>query len=114
MSIRSKNKTTAAIAAQSKASVIVARSNKHFSAQIISKTGVVLAGANTKSKPVQKLLGKDQSTSNCNAANLLGKHIASLIKSLKIDNIAFNRSGLIYHGRVAAFVTGMRDSGVKV
>ena len=114
MSIRSKNKTTATIAKQGKASVIVKRSNKHFSAQIVSKTGIILAGATTKSKAVLKMLGKESATGNSNAANMLGQHIASLIKDLKIDDIAFNRSGYVYHGRISAFVTGLRDSGIKV
>ena len=112
MSIRSKNKTSAAIAAQGKHSVIVVRSNKHFYAQIISPLGIVLTGASTKTKEVVKKVGK--ATSNKNAAKILGEYVAKQLKGKKIADIAFNRSGLLYHGRVAAFVEGLRNQGVQV
>ena len=112
MSIRSKNKTSAAIAAQGKHSVIIVRTNKHFYAQIISPLGIVLTGASTKTKEIVKKVGK--TTSNKNAAQVLGEHIAKQLKDKKISDIAFNRSGLLYHGRVAAFVEGLRNQGVKV
>ena len=114
MLVRSKNKTAAVIARQQKVSVIIRRSNKHFAAQVVSKSGVILAGATTKSKPVQQLLTKEATTGNSNAARVLGRYLAKLIQDLKIDDIAFNHSGYIYHGRVAAFVEGLRDSGIKV
>lgn len=111
MSIRSKNKTRAAIAAQGKHSITVQRSNQHFYAQLLSPLGVVLAGASTQSKVLK---AKHAATGNSDAAKALGMHVASILKEKKISNVAFNRSGLIYHGRVAAFVAGLREQGVKV
>lgn len=112
MSSRSKIKTSAAIAAQGKHSVLVVRSNKHFYAQIISPLGIVLTGASTKTKEVAKEVGK--ASSKKTSANILGKHVAKQLKANKITDIAFNRSGLLYHGRVAAFVEGLRSQGVQV
>jgi len=109
MSIRSKNKTRAAIAAQGKHSIAVQRTNQHFYAQLVSPLGIVLAGASTQSKAL-----KLKATGNSDAAKALGVHIASILKKMKVSDVAFNRSGLIYHGRVAAFVAGLREQGVKV
>ncbi len=111
MSIRSKNKTRAAIAAQGKHSIAVQRSNQHFYAQLVSPLGIVLAGASTQSKAFKSKL---KATGNSDAAKALGAHVASILKKMKINDVAFNRSGLIYHGRVAAFVAGLREQGVKV
>lgn len=112
MSIRSKNKTSAAIASQGKHSVVVKRSNNHFDAQILSPAGTALGGASTKSAAIHKKIGKQ--TGNCQAATKLGEIIAAQLKKMDITDIAFNRSGYIYHGRIAAFVDGMRKAGVKV
>jgi large subunit ribosomal protein L18 len=111
MSIRSRNKTKAAIASQNKHSVIIKRSNQHFYAQVVAPNGQVLAGASTKTPAVVKALGKIKS-GNKAAAALLGQHVSEIIKKLKIEQVAFNRSGLVYHGRVAAFANGLRENGV--
>ena len=106
MSIRSKNKTRAVIAAQGKHSVIINRSNKHFYAQILCPEGIVLGGISTKNTEVIKKLKKN-SASNCVSAKIVGEFVCDLLKKLKIEKFAFNRSGYIYHGRVKAFVEGL-------
>lgn len=111
MSIRSKNKTSAAIASQNKHSVTVIRSNKHFEAQIISPTGIVVAGATTKSNAAKKQI---KQTGNCDAARTLAQSIAKLLNKLNVKEVAFNRSGYIYHGRISAFADGLRAAGIKV
>ena len=106
MSIRSKNKTRAVIAAQGKHSVIVNRTNKHFYAQILCPEGQVLGGVSTKNAEIIKKT-KKASTSNCVSSRIIGEHISDLLKKLKIEKVAFNRSGYIYHGRIRAFVEGL-------
>ena len=113
MSIRSKNKTRAAIASQGKHSIIVRRSNNHFYAQLVTPAGVVMDGVSTLSKSLSGHV-KKQGAGNCDAAKVLGHQVASLLEKHKITDVAFNRSGLLYHGRVAAFVDGMREKGVKL
>ena len=111
MSIRSRNKTRAAIASQNKHSVIIKRSNQHFYAQIVQPNGEVIGGASTKTPAVIKTLGKINASSKA-AAEVLGKHVGEILKTMNIEQIAFNRSGFLYHGRVAAFADGLRDKGV--
>ena len=113
MSIRAKNKTRAAIIAQGKHSVIVRRSNTHFYAQLVSPTGIIMGGMSTKSQQISAKL-KKVGSGNCGAAKLLGQEIVGLLKKHKVTDVAFNRSGLLYHGRVAAFVDGMREKGLKI
>lgn len=113
MSIRSKHKTRAAIASQGKHSVTVRRSNNHFYAQLVSPTGIVMGGVSTLSKSLNPHV-KKHGSGNCEAAKVLGHQVASLMTKHKITHVAFNRSGLLYHGRVAAFVNGMREKGVKL
>ncbi|MEC8882580.1 MAG: 50S ribosomal protein L18 [Pseudomonadota bacterium] len=112
MSIRSKNKTRAVIAAQGKHSVIINRTNKHFYAQVLSPEGTVLGGASTKSAEVIKKMKKN-SSSNCISSKIVGEYVCELLKKLKIDKFAFNRSGYIYHGRVKAFVEGLFGQDAK-
>lgn len=113
MSIRSKHKTRAAIASQGKHSVTVRRSNNHFYAQLVSPAGIVMGGVSTLSKSLNPHV-KKHGSGNCEAAKVLGHQVASLLTEHKITHVAFNRSGLLYHGRVAAFVNGMREKGVKL
>ena len=113
MSVRSLNKTRAKIASQGKHSVIVQRSNNHFYAQIMNPSGIILGGLSTKSSAVKKEI-KDAASGNCAASQVLGAHIAKLLKSMKISHVAFDRSGRLYHGRVAAFVNGMRENGIQI
>ena len=111
MSIRSKNKTRAVIASQGKHSVIVKRSSKHFEAQVLSPEGVALGGATTKSNANKKQF---KNTGNCDAARELAGTVAKLLTKLGVSDIAFNRSGYVYHGRIAAFADGLRAAGVKI
>ena len=112
MSIRSKNKTRAKIAAQHKHSVIIQRSNQHFYAQILNPEGIAIAGGSTKTPAIIKKL-KKQSSRNCDSARVVGEYCAGLLKQLKVDEFAFNRSGYIYHGRVKAFVEGLFGNETK-
>ena len=113
MSIRSKHKTRAAIASQGKHSVTIRRSNNHFYAQLVSPTGIVMGGVSTQSKSMNSHV-KKQGSGNAEAAKVLGHQMASMLTKHKISDVAFNRSGYLYHGRVAAFVDGMREKGVKL
>ena len=58
MSIRSKNKTRAKIAAQGKHSVTIQRTNKHFYAQVQSPEGIVLGGGSTMTPEIAKKMKK--------------------------------------------------------
>ena len=60
---------------------------------------MVLGGTSTLNKSVSKGL---KTTGNIEAAKKVGVEVAKLIKiSLNDQPLAFDRSGYIYHGRVA-------------
>ena len=90
----------------------VHRTPKHIYAQIIDPTGgKVIASASTLQKDVR---GDLKSTGNAEAAAAVGKAIAEKSKSAGIDQVAFDRSGFKYHGRIKALADAARENGLKL
>jgi len=50
----------------------------------------------------------------CAMAYFVGRAIADKAKEQGIAAMVFDRSGYLYHGRVAALARGLRDGGIKV
>ena len=50
---------------------------------------------------------------NVEVATELGKLIATKAKKLKIEEVVFDRSGYLYHGKIKAFAEGARENGLK-
>jgi large subunit ribosomal protein L18 len=46
------------------------------------------------------------------AAAIVGKRVAEKAKALGIEKVAFDRSGLKYHGRVKALADAARENGL--
>ncbi|MBY0267212.1 MAG: 50S ribosomal protein L18 [Burkholderiales bacterium] len=89
----------------------VYRSNSHIYAQIIDATGSkVLASASTSEKDVRAANPKGGSVA---AAAATGKRIAERAKQAGVENVAFDRSGYKYHGRVKALAEAAREAGLK-
>jgi len=89
----------------------VVRTNQHIYAQVISSDGAkVLASASTAEKEVR---GQLPNGANKAAATLVGKRIAEKAKQLGIGEVAFDRSGYRYHGRVRALAEAAREGGLK-
>ncbi len=89
----------------------VHRSNAHIYAQITSPTGdKVLAAASTLDKDVR---GQLKNGGNRKAAELVGSRIAAKAKEQGIDQVAFDRAGYRYHGRVKALAEAARAGGLK-
>lgn len=87
----------------------VSRSNQHIYAQIIASEGdKVLAAASTLDKELN-----GGATSNIDAAAGVGKLIAERAKAAGITNVAFDRSGFKYHGRVKALADAAREGGLQ-
>lgn len=87
----------------------VNRTPQHIYAQIISADGgMVLASAST-------LEGKLRTgaTGNAEAAKAVGQLVAERAKAVGIVEVAFDRSGFKYHGRVQALADAARESGLK-
>jgi len=109
--LRRARKTRAKIAELKAVRLSVNRTNLHIYAQIISPTGgEVLASASTLDKDVRKDVTNG---GNKAAASVVGKLIAERAKAAGIEQVAFDRSGLQYHGRVQALAEAAREAGLK-
>lgn len=89
----------------------VFRTNQHIYAQVISACGgKVLAAAST----VETDLRKDVTNGgNVAAAQTVGKLVAERALKAGIEQVAFDRSGFRYHGRVKALAEAARENGLK-
>ncbi len=52
-------------------------------------------------------------TANRDLATALGQNVAKLAIAKGIKKVVFDRSGNLYHGRVAALAQGARDGGLE-
>jgi len=87
----------------------VHRTLKHIYAQVISPNGTaVLAQASTLDKSFRGIF-----TGNVGAAYSVGLLIGERTKFIGIKNVAFDRSGFKYHGRVKALAEAARESGLS-
>jgi len=87
----------------------VHRTPRHIYAQVISPCGgQVLVSASTVEKEL-----REGSTSNVDAAVMVGKLIAERAKEAGITKVAFDRSGYKYHGRVKALADAAREGGLE-
>ena len=87
----------------------VHRTPQHMYAQVLSADGSkVLASASTVEKEL-----KEGSTGNVEAAGKIGKLIAERAKAAGVTQVAFDRSGYKYHGRVKALADAARESGLE-
>ncbi len=89
----------------------VHRSNQHLYAQVFAADGShVVAAASTLQAGVKDGL---KGTKNLAAAAAVGKAVAEKAMAAGIVNVAFDRSGFRYHGRVKALADAAREAGLK-
>lgn len=89
----------------------VHRTGQHIYAQIIdSSGGRVLASASSLEAEMRQSL---KSGGNVEAAKAIGKRIAERAKAAGITQVAFDRSGFRYHGRVKALADAARENGLQ-
>ncbi|AMR68492.1 MULTISPECIES: 50S ribosomal protein L18 [Pseudomonadaceae] len=87
----------------------VYRSSQHIYAQVISADGAkVLASASTLDKEL-----RDGATGNVDAAKKVGQLVAERAKAAGVTQVAFDRSGFKYHGRVKALADAAREGGLE-
>jgi large subunit ribosomal protein L18 len=109
--LRRAKKTRAHIRTLGKARLTVHRSGRHIYAQVIAaEGGVVVAAASTVQKDLRSGL---KSTSNKDAAKAVGKAVAEKAVAAGVSDVAFDRSGFQYHGRVAELADAAREAGLK-
>ena len=92
----------------------VHRTNLHIYANLISPEATVLVSASTAEAEVRaELAGKSGKGGNAAAAALVGKRVAEKALKAGITEVAFDRSGFRYHGRVKALAEAAREAGLK-
>ncbi|UTH75401.1 50S ribosomal protein L18 [Chromobacterium sp. IIBBL 290-4] len=108
--LRRARKTRARIAELKMVRLSVHRTNSHIYAQIIDETGSkVLASASSLEADVRAEIANG---GNVAAAAVIGKRIAEKAKAAGIVNVAFDRSGFKYHGRMKALADAAREHGL--
>jgi len=83
----------------------VFRSNKEIYAQLIDDVnGTTIAAVSSRDI---------KASSKVEAAQAVGKAIAEKATASKIETIAFDRNGYLYHGRVKVLADAAREAGLK-
>lgn len=87
----------------------VFRSAQHIYAQVIAADGgKVLASASTLDKEL-----REGATGNVDAAKKVGQLVAERAKAAGVTQVAFDRSGFKYHGRIKALADAAREGGLE-
>lgn len=90
----------------------VFKSNKYIYAQVIDDVlGHTLASASTINVSLVKEANLT-STSNLDAAKVVGTTVAKLAINKGIQSVVFDRAGYVYHGRVKALAEAAREAGL--
>ncbi len=89
----------------------VLRTGQHIYAQVFTADGSkVLAAASTVQADVKEGL---KSCKNLEAAAKVGRAVAERALKAGVEQVAFDRSGYRYHGRVKALADAAREAGLK-
>jgi len=87
----------------------VHRTPRHIYAQVIGPEGnSVLASASTLDKDL-----RSGATGNIEAAAKVGALIAERARAAGVTEVAFDRAGFKYHGRVKALADAAREGGLE-
>jgi large subunit ribosomal protein L18 len=89
----------------------VFRSTANVYAQIIDDAGChTLVSASSRDREVRQTL---RTGGNVAAAKVVGKVLAERAKAAGISQVAFDRGGYAYHGRVKALADAAREGGLQ-
>jgi len=87
------------------------RSLKHVYVQLIDDNkGVTLIGLSSGGPEIRNMHIENGKTG---IARAVGKLAAEKAKAAGITQVVFDRSGLLYHGRVKAIAEGAREGGLE-
>jgi large subunit ribosomal protein L18 len=106
---RKKRVSTNIVGTSSRPRVALHRSNKFLYAQAVDdiarRTLAAISTMDEEKKP---------NTKKAEASARAGETFGVKLKALKIEKVVVDRSRFRYHGRVRAFVEGLRKSGIIV
>lgn len=109
--LRRAKKARARIKQQGTNRLCVHKTSRHMYAQVIAPNGSeVLASASSLDKDVKSQI---KYSGNIEAAAVVGKALAERAKKAGIANVAFDRSGFKYHGRIKALADAAREQGME-
>lgn len=109
--LRRARRTRAKISELGRPRLTVHRTPRHMYAQVIAPDGGhVIAAASTVTKDARAALANG---GNVDAATAVGKAIAEKAAAAGISEVAFDRAGFKYHGRVKALADSAREHGLK-
>ena len=109
--LRRARKTRARIASQAKPRLSVFRSGKHIYAQVIDDAqGIVLAQASSLEAALRTQMPRGADVA---AAATIGQRVAAKALAVGVKEVAFDRSGYRYHGRVRALADAAREGGLS-
>ncbi|MEQ6124604.1 50S ribosomal protein L18 [Pseudotenacibaculum sp. MALMAid0570] len=92
---------------EAKPRLSVFRSNKEIYAQLVDDVnGVTIASVSSRDKDIKASTKQE-------AAAAVGKAIAELATKAKVETVAFDRNGYLYHGRVKTLADAAREAGLK-
>jgi large subunit ribosomal protein L18 len=87
------------------------RTPRHIYAQVIAPDGgTVLASASTLDKELRAMI---KISGNTEAAAVVGKAVAERARAAGVEQVAFDRGGFKYHGRIKALADAAREHGLK-
>ena len=89
--------------------LVVTRSSRHVFVQIVDDTkGHTVASASTMEADLRGFEGDKTAK-----ARKVGELVAERAKKAGIEQVAFDRAGFQYHGRVKALAEAARENGLK-
>ena len=110
--LRRARQTRARIALQGAVRLTVFRTNLHIYASVISAEGnKVLATASSAEAALRTQIGGNGG--NVAAAKAVVAAIAEKAKAAGVTQVAFDRSGFQFHGRVKALAEAAREAGLQ-
>ena len=114
MSRRVRNLVKSKIRLSGRSRLLVKRSRSNMHIQLIDTLGKTHWMLSTCESSFKKKHGYG---GNCSAAKelglLAGKKLLEMSSDIA-DNVAFDRGGCLYHGRVKALADALREAGVKI
>ena len=104
-------KTKAIIRQSKRPCLTVYRSGLHLYSQIVVRGemgDIVVVSASTVDRELKPVLNGNK----CEQAIQVGKLLAARAKDKNITEVAFDRAGYKYHGRIKALANGAREAGL--
>ena len=92
--------------------LVVFRSNKQIYAQLVNdQAGKVLTGCSSLTEELKPQIKNGMK--KVEVSKLVGQVLADKAKAKGINQVVFDRSLYLYHGRVKALAEGAREGGLK-